>query len=99
MLVEFRVKNHRSLRDEQVLTMQSGPIGEKNDARPRKVAGLSESLLPVAVIYGANASGKSNVLSALAFMRNAVQDSYRSWPPERGIPRKAFAWGQCSTLN
>jgi AAA15 family ATPase/GTPase len=97
MLIEFRVKNHRSLRDEQVLTMQAGPLGEKTDPRPFTVAGLSERLLPVAAIYGANASGKSNLLSALAYMRDAVQDSHRIWPPEGGVPRKPFAWSESQT--
>jgi len=93
MLIEFRVENHRSLRDEQALTLEAGRIGESSDPRPRKVAGHSESLLPAAVIYGANASGKSNVLAALAFMREAVISSHRQGDPLGGIPRTAFAWG------
>lgn len=93
MLIEFRVENHRSLRDEQALTLEAGRIGEPSDPRPRSVAGHGEKLLPAAVIYGANASGKSNVLAALAFMREAVISSHRQWEPEGGIPRTAFAWG------
>ena len=93
MLIEFRVENHRSLRDEQALTLEAGRIGESSDPRPRRVAGHGESLLPAAVIYGANASGKSNVLAALAFMREAVILSHRQWEPEGGIPRTAFGWG------
>ncbi len=93
MLIEFRVENYRSLRDEQALTLEAGRIGESSDPRPRGVAGHGESLLPAAVIYGANASGKSNVLAALAFMREAVILSHRQWEPEGGIPRTAFAWG------
>ena len=93
MLIEFRVENHRSLRDEQALTLEAGRIGESSDPRPRGVAGHGESLLPAAVIYGANASGKSNVLAALAFMREAVVSSHRLWEPGGGIPRTAFAWG------
>ncbi len=93
MLIEFRVENYRSLRDEQALTLEAGRIGESSDPRPRSVAGHGESLLPAAVIYGANASGKSNVLAALAFMREAVISSHRQWEPEGGIPRTAFAWG------
>lgn len=93
MLVEFRVQNHRSLRDEQVLTMEAARIGDPGDARPRRVPGHNRDLLPAAAIYGANASGKSNVLAALGFMRDAVSDSHRSWPPEGGVPRDAFAWG------
>lgn len=93
MLIEFRVENHRSLWDEQALTLEAGRIGESSDPRPRSVAGHAEKLLPAAVIYGANASGKSNVLAALAFMREAVISSHRQWEPDGGIPRTAFAWG------
>ncbi len=94
MLIEFRVENHRSLRDEQALTLEAGRIGDPSDTRPRSVVGHNEKLLPAAVIYGANASGKSNVLAALAFMREAVTLSHRRWEPEGGIPRTAFAWGE-----
>jgi len=94
MLVEFRVENHRSVRDEQALTMESGRIGAEPDREPRPVLGADMRLLPVAALYGANASGKSNFLSALAFMRDAVLHSHRSWPPEGGVPREPFAWNQ-----
>ena len=93
MLIEFRAENHRSLRDEQAITLEAGRVGEPSDQRPRLVPGHGEALLPAAVIYGANASGKSNVLSALAFMREAVILSHRRWEPDGGIPRTAFAWG------
>lgn len=93
MLIEFRVENHRSLRDEQVLTMEAGRVGDEDDPRPRSVPGNPDKLLPAAVLYGANASGKSNVLSALAFMRDAVLFSHRLWSPEEGVPREPFAWG------
>ena len=92
MLIEFRVENHRSLRDEQVLTMEAGRSGVESDRRPRQVPGHPESLLPVVALYGANASGKSNVLDALGFMREAVVDSYRAWRPMQGIDREPFAW-------
>jgi len=81
MLIEFRVENHRWLRDEVVLTLEAGRVGEPSDPRPRSPAGHAEKLLPAAVIYGANASGKSNVLSALSFMRQAVVLSHRRWDP------------------
>lgn len=95
MLIEFRVENHRSLRDEQVLTFEADPsLGE--DSRVRHVPGYDKGLLTSVGIYGANASGKSNVLDALAFMRHAVLDSHRFWTPEGRIPRDAFAWGERS---
>jgi uncharacterized protein len=93
MLIEFRVENHRSLRDEQVLTMEAGRLGDEDDLRPRRVSGYAECLLPVAVLYGANASGKSNVLAALAYMRDVVVMSHSIWSPNQGVPRDPFAWG------
>ena len=93
MLIEFRVENHRSLRDEQVFSMAAGRVGDDDDQRPRRVAGYPEKLLPVGVLYGANASGKSNVLAALQFMRDAVIESQRGWPPDTGVPRRPVCLG------
>ncbi len=94
MLIDFRVENHRSIRDEQVLSMEAGRIGSDVDPRPRVVPNCSSKLLPVVAIYGANASGKSNVLAALAYMKETVSLSHRLWAPDEGIPRDPFAWGQ-----
>jgi len=44
----------------------------------------------VAGLYGANASGKSNVLQALLFMRIAVLRSHRRWDPDDGVPVEPF---------
>lgn len=93
MLIEFRVENHRSIRDEQALTMRAGGPEDPADPRPRRVAGSPEPLLPAVALYGANASGKSNLLSALGFMRHAALDSHRTWSPDEGVPRDPFAWG------
>lgn len=93
MLIEFRVENHRSLREEQALTLEAGRVGAEDDPRPRAVPGHDSRLLTVAALYGANASGKSNVLSALGWMREAVTRSHRAWAPEGGVPREPFAWG------
>lgn len=93
MLIEFRFQNHRSIKDEQVLTMETSQGRDPGDPRPRALPGYSGEILPAAALYGANASGKSNVLSALGFMRDAVVDSHQAWPPEGGTPRDAFAWG------
>ena len=93
MFIEFRVENHRSICDEQALTMSAGQVGTPDDPRPRKVIGHKPRVLPVTALYGANASGKSNLLAALVFMRQAVIQSHRVWPPDGGIPRAPFAWG------
>lgn len=72
MLVEFRVKNFRSIKDEQVLSM----VASKDDSLPSRVfeaGGIR--LLKAAFIYGANASGKSNLLSAMHTMSDVVTES------------------------
>ena len=52
---------------------------------------LSERVLTVAGIYGPNASGKSNVLDAIAWLSNAVARSLRAW--EEVIPRDPHRFG------
>ncbi|GAB5549368.1 MAG: ATP-binding protein [Sandaracinaceae bacterium] len=93
MLVEFRTENHRSIRTELALTLEAGRVSGSGIDPERHVEGYADPLLPVVALYGANASGKSNVLAALAFMRDAAVYSHRSWEPEGGVPREPFAWG------
>src|SRR4051812_20003512 len=79
MLIRFRTANHRSVHETAELTFaQTRQSSESPDVR-------------VAAIYGANASGKSNVLGALAFMRGAVLASHTQWQPEDRPPRWPFA--------
>ncbi len=89
MLIQFRVENHRSLRDEQILSLVAGNAND--DERLLHPMGIAETLLPAIALYGANASGKSNLLSALDFMREAVLNSYRLWQPNSGTPQEPFA--------
>lgn len=77
MLRSFRLGNHRSFREEQELLLM--PAYSKD-----------REVLPVAAIYGANASGKSNLLDGLRFMAEAVRESFASWAPEGGVPRRPF---------
>ena len=76
MLIEFRVKNFRSLRDEQVLSLVASKDKTSQDTHTFST-GLkaAPSLLRSAVIYGANASGKSNLIKALQYMRGVVVES------------------------
>ncbi len=90
MLIRFRVQNHRSIRDEQELSLVAAPLSEHPESLVRAER-YDIDLLRVAAIYGANASGKSTVFDALSFMRAAVEDSHRSWKPDGGIPRTPFA--------
>lgn len=66
MLLEFSVSNYRSIKDEQTLSM----LAESSQAKPDNMASVELSaggclsVLKSAVIYGANASGKTNIIKA-----------------------------------
>ena len=73
MLVEFRTQNFRSLREEQVLSLVASPDKSLLDTHALDT-GLKAAphVLKSAVVYGANASGKSNLIKALQYMRDVV---------------------------
>jgi hypothetical protein len=92
VLLRFRVANVRSLREEQELSFVAPGDEPDGSAAPVDLAGGgSISVLPLIGIFGANASGKSNVLTAMTDMRNAVLNSYARWASYDGIPRQVFA--------
>ena len=76
MLVEFRAQNFRSLRDEQVLSLVASSDKSQLDTHALET-GLKAAphVLKSAVVYGANASGKSNLIKALQYMRGVVLES------------------------
>jgi len=99
MLVEFRFKNFLSFRDEQVLSLVASSdktMLEQNTARTRDLG--KKRLLRSAVIYGANASGKSNVFSAFAFVRDFVKQS-ASKEPGASIPLHPFLLDRSSATK
>ncbi|GHC95869.1 hypothetical protein GCM10007079_47810 [Nocardiopsis terrae] len=84
MLLSFRVENHKSIREEQQLLLTP----TYDDARPESA---DWEAITVAGIFGANASGKSNLLNALSFMRDTVRWSMNHGEPGGGIRREPFA--------
>lgn len=91
MLLRFRVANHRSIRDECELSLV-GPSAGDGGARATGLRDQDQevSVLPVIGIFGANASGKTNLLRALFDMRDAVRTSFAEWATRSGVPREAF---------
>lgn len=76
MLIEFSVKNWRSIKTEQKLTMvmaKSDELAASNTFDP--AAPATTSLLRSAAIYGPNAAGKSNIIRALNTMKRMVVES------------------------
>lgn len=73
MLIQFRFKNFKSFRDDTILDLSATKITEYSQ---RIISVGNEKLLPVAAIFGANASGKSNVIEAFRFMATYVMNSF-----------------------
>lgn len=70
MLIEFSVTNFRSFREKQTLSMVAAPRLRKreNVFKPELKGETFPDLLKIAVIYGPNASGKSNLLKAMRIL-------------------------------
>ena len=81
MLLQFNFKNYKSFKDEASLDMTAT---KDTEFRERVVQIGNEKILPVAVIFGANASGKSNVYSAFRFMSDYVLNSFGYGDDETG---------------
>jgi hypothetical protein len=84
MLLSFRFANHRSFRDEQQLNLL--PVYGADSLDP----GSEAAAVPVVGIFGANASGKSNVISAFNYLSNMVGQSDKESEPGLGVRRQPF---------
>lgn len=87
MLLQFMVENFRSFRDEVVLNM----VPAKDKIHPEHVLkaeekGRKTKALPLAVLYGANASGKSNLVQAMRFAKKLIVEGTRSDKPIGTVP-------------
>lgn len=79
MLIDYRFSNFRSFKEMTSLSMIAGRQTTLNDNLIRE---YDLRVVPSAVIYGANASGKSNIIMSLAVMKDIVL----SGSPESNIP-------------
>ena len=75
MLINFTLTNFRCFRNEATFSMLSGPRFKTHSHALTPLPGWrSKSLLPLAALYGGNASGKSTLVEALKQMKAAVMD-------------------------
>lgn len=72
-LLEFRAKNFRSIGDNQVLSLL--PSTRHSEYPDNIYMDGKWSALGAIAIYGANSSGKSNLLQAIRFMKSIIADS------------------------
>ena len=80
MVLEFCATNYLSIKEELKLSFIATPLkescSEPNDLFPLEDTGIS--LVRSAVVYGANASGKSNVVKAFGFYKRFITESFKN---------------------
>ena len=91
MLLRFAVANYLSIRDSQELSLVASALKDVETGLIGCASVPNKYILPAMVIYGSNASGKSNYVDALRFVRSAVLYSHSKGEPGGGVPRKCFA--------
>lgn len=95
MLIEFTVKNYRSIKEEQVFSMvkaKGDELKTNNTFIPEAI--VNTPLLRSAVIYGANAAGKSNLIRALMDMEALVRNSASKSQEGDSLPITPFLFDE-----
>ncbi|GJM34789.1 MAG: transporter [Saprospiraceae bacterium] len=82
MLVEFSVRNFRSFLDHQSLSLKATRITEYSENTFENNL-LSQRLLKTIAVYGANSSGKSNLLRAMGMMKSILFTNFQQRSNER----------------
>jgi len=72
MLINFTVGNFRSFKEKKTLSMEASSITELKE---RVITKGKHKMLPSAVIYGANSSGKSNLIKAMETFKRLIANS------------------------
>ena len=80
MLLNFAVTNYRSIKERQVFSLMAVEGLPHEDSLIHSEEGIQ--ILPVALLFGANASGKSNILRAFVAMLRMVLNSVRLNPDD-----------------
>jgi len=85
MLIEFRVKNFKSIKDEQSLSFVASNKYDSNELNHNVIETdlTFGNLVKSNFIYGANASGKSNLIEAITVMREIVLGSLKLNPGQQ----------------
>ncbi|MBQ5561107.1 MAG: AAA family ATPase, partial [Lachnospiraceae bacterium] len=93
MIIQFSVENFRSIMEPATLSLVASPLKDARVAAEDvmfDIDGMDVSLLKSAVILGANASGKSNVIKALDFFKSYIIDSFKNLQAGEEIGVEAF---------
>ena len=97
MLVDFSIENFRSINRqvtfsmERIKLLREQALDKNNIIKTKK---KNMDLLKSATVYGANASGKSNLIKALSYMKFLVSTSARESQKGDPIPYEPFAFSE-----
>ncbi|MDP1773302.1 MAG: ATP-binding protein [Methylobacter sp.] len=88
MLIRFGCSNYKSIFSYQELIFTASSLKDAQSDLINNI-GIPEHILPSIALYGANASGKTNMIEALHFFVRFIRSSYREAAPN-GINRPTF---------
>ncbi|MER2263818.1 AAA family ATPase [Methylobacterium oxalidis] len=94
MLYRVEIENFYSIRDRQVIDLRARASADDDGRLAPVWPGAQERAPKVVALYGANASGKSNVLKALSFVRWFLDSSF-SAPRGQPLPFQRFNDPEC----
>ena len=87
MLLQFKVKNYRSLRDESILDMEAAGLGDQKECLLKY---KNNSYLPVVSINGKNGGGKSNLIRAMWLAAQFIKNAQRTQHETAEVPVRPF---------
>jgi AAA15 family ATPase/GTPase len=79
MLIRFTIENFLSFKEKQIFSMLPGKGTLKSNHKSKRIKGVSA--LKTAVLFGANASGKSNLIKAIEFGKDIVLKGTKTEQP------------------
>lgn len=92
MIISFSIENWMSFRDSVSFSMVATRERQHGERVP-KVTKYQTRILPIAAIYGGNASGKTNFFKALSFIKKLIVEGTR---PESLIPVEPYRLGSAA---
>lgn len=98
MILEFSLSNYRSFQSEQTFSMLPVSTGESRGEYEENLAHVAKwHILKAALVYGANASGKSNLMKSLQTFRSIILNRGETSPDEPFDEYQPFSFNPSCT--
>lgn len=88
MLLYFKVRNYKSIRDWAVLDMEAAKLRDQTE---NLIGFKHDAYLPVAAIYGKNGGGKTNIIRAMWLAVQFICNAQRTQVEHSPVPVRPFA--------